>query len=423
MFTGVDHNLGDLPFHLAHRDVVPVRSQLSGRASRAGRNAAHLSVPGRPGGGDADGGGGFCAPRDPRREPRPRMGAAGPPAPVRVARDPRPPGRAAGPACSSSPAVGSASSGSAATWTPPATASSACCAGRPTTTRSCPGPAALGEHRDHDADPAALVPARDAAVPDRGHPVVAGDHRGRSRPRAGAGCWPPARSWASCRSPTRMPSPRRWPSRFALAVLFPDPRGWARSLGAARSRPPFPRSSSSPTGRRCSRGRFLGWQVGWDRERARRPASSGGSTSACSSPRCSSRSSGAGAGPWSSGRLLRFYLPFALCFVVPNLVRLSPWIWDNIKFMIWWHIVSAVLVALLLARLWRSGRAGRAAAGILFVLLDPLRVARPLARGRRQDRSCRSSLPKAPRSRRTSSPTRRRARSSSTPPPTTRRCT
>jgi hypothetical protein len=54
-------------------------------------------------------------------------------------------------------------------------------------------------------------------------------------------------------------------------------------------------------------------------------------------------------------KLLRFCLPFALCFLVPNLVRLSPWIWDNIKILFYWQIASAPLVAVVLARLWRSG--------------------------------------------------------------------
>jgi hypothetical protein len=76
-----------------------------------------------------------------------------------------------------------------------------------------------------------------------------------------------------------------------------------------------------------------------------------------------------GAQPVVERRLRRFYIPFALCFVVPNLVRLSPWMWDNIKFMVWWHLASSVLIALLLARLWRMGRGARAAAAALFVLL------------------------------------------------------
>ena len=53
-------------------------------------------------------------------------------------------------------------------------------------------------------------------------------------------------------------------------------------------------------------------------------------------------------------RLLIFYSPFLLCFIVPNLIRLAPWIWDNIKVLFWWYVASTPLVALLLARGLRS---------------------------------------------------------------------
>jgi hypothetical protein len=56
-----------------------------------------------------------------------------------------------------------------------------------------------------------------------------------------------------------------------------------------------------------------------------------------------------------SGKLLFFYLPFVLCFIVPNVYKLSPWVWDNIKVLLYWWIASAPLVALVLARLWRRG--------------------------------------------------------------------
>ena len=36
------------------------------------------------------------------------------------------------------------------------------------------------------------------------------------------------------------------------------------------------------------------------------------------------------------GPLLRFYLPFTFCFIVPNLVKLAPWGWDNIKVLFYW---------------------------------------------------------------------------------------
>lgn len=70
-----------------------------------------------------------------------------------------------------------------------------------------------------------------------------------------------------------------------------------------------------------------------------------------------------------SRRLLLFYLPFTLCFVVPNVVRLAPWIWDNVKILFYWWIASAPLVALLLSRLWRDGPAQRVIAVALFVCL------------------------------------------------------
>jgi hypothetical protein len=64
--------------------------------------------------------------------------------------------------------------------------------------------------------------------------------------------------------------------------------------------------------------------------------------------------------------LLRFYLPFTLCFIVPNLIRLAPWRWDNLKVMVYWYIASAPLIAMLFARLWRGNNLIRLAAPALF---------------------------------------------------------
>lgn len=66
-------------------------------------------------------------------------------------------------------------------------------------------------------------------------------------------------------------------------------------------------------------------------------------------------------------RLLLFYLPFTLCFVVPNVLKMAPWIWDNIKVLYYWWLASAPLVALLLVKLWREGRIRRVIAVLLFV--------------------------------------------------------
>jgi hypothetical protein len=68
-------------------------------------------------------------------------------------------------------------------------------------------------------------------------------------------------------------------------------------------------------------------------------------------------------------RVLLFYLPFTLCFIVPNFLKMAPWIWDNIKVLYYWWLASAPLVALLLAWLWRRGRIVRALAVLLFVLV------------------------------------------------------
>jgi hypothetical protein len=66
-------------------------------------------------------------------------------------------------------------------------------------------------------------------------------------------------------------------------------------------------------------------------------------------------------------KLLLFYLPFTLCFIIPNLIKLAPWVWDNIKVIFYWFIASVPIVALLLARLLR-GRFMFRAAGVALLL-------------------------------------------------------
>lgn len=79
-------------------------------------------------------------------------------------------------------------------------------------------------------------------------------------------------------------------------------------------------------------------------------------------------------------RLLKFYTPFLLCFIVPNLVKVAPWIWDNIKVLFLWYVASAPLVAWLLARWWQQRSVFRwLAPAVLLTLilagsLDVLRV-------------------------------------------------
>lgn len=64
-----------------------------------------------------------------------------------------------------------------------------------------------------------------------------------------------------------------------------------------------------------------------------------------------------------------FYAPFVLCFVVPNLFKLAPWVWDNIKVLVYWFLASVPIVACLLARLLRLGPISRIVAMAALVVL------------------------------------------------------
>jgi hypothetical protein len=64
-----------------------------------------------------------------------------------------------------------------------------------------------------------------------------------------------------------------------------------------------------------------------------------------------------------------WFAPMWLWFVVPNLIVLQPWIWDNTKFFVFWALLGSVVVGGVLAGLLRSGRAGVGLAVALMVLL------------------------------------------------------
>ena len=53
-------------------------------------------------------------------------------------------------------------------------------------------------------------------------------------------------------------------------------------------------------------------------------------------------------------RVIWFYVPFIFCFLIPNLIKVAPWVWDNIKVLFLWYVASAPLVAWLLARWWQQ---------------------------------------------------------------------
>lgn len=68
-------------------------------------------------------------------------------------------------------------------------------------------------------------------------------------------------------------------------------------------------------------------------------------------------------------RLLLYALPFVVWFIVPNVLRLAPWLWDNIKVLVYWWLGGVPIVALLLARLWSDRTGPRIAAVALAVVL------------------------------------------------------
>ena len=67
-----------------------------------------------------------------------------------------------------------------------------------------------------------------------------------------------------------------------------------------------------------------------------------------------------------SRRVVLFLAPFSLCFIIPNALKMAPWIWDNIKVLFYWWLAAAPLVAILLARLWQKGGLKKAIAAVLF---------------------------------------------------------
>ncbi|MEP7270851.1 MAG: hypothetical protein ABI882_05075 [Acidobacteriota bacterium] len=68
-------------------------------------------------------------------------------------------------------------------------------------------------------------------------------------------------------------------------------------------------------------------------------------------------------------RTRRFYWPFLIWFILPNLVLLAPWPWDNIKVLICWSLVSAPFIALVLADGFRRSILWRLASGLLLIIL------------------------------------------------------
>jgi hypothetical protein len=150
-----------------------------------------------------------------------------------------------------------------------------------------------------------------------------------------------------------------------LALLFRRPRawGWFFAVALFAAAPQLAWSARASAVRPAS---FLGWHLGWDRDGQNVAwfwlANTGLFIPLLITALIARRR-------LLPPLLLRFYLPFTLCFVVPNVVRLSPWIWDNIKFLFYWYVASAAVVALLLARMARGRLVARVTAPVLLAAL------------------------------------------------------
>jgi hypothetical protein len=166
-----------------------------------------------------------------------------------------------------------------------------------------------------------------------------------------------------------------------LAVLFPRRQWLAFAVPAVLLAAPQVLWLAS--GSAMQTGRFLAVQVGWDRG-TRDPLTFWLWNTGVFLPLLAAALLWRRGGHVVPAPLARFYVPFACCFVVPNLLRLSPWIWDNVKFLFLWWVASAPLVAALLARLLRDRTLPRVAGAALLAAatlagaLDVWRVARPV---------------------------------------------
>jgi hypothetical protein len=115
-------------------------------------------------------------------------------------------------------------------------------------------------------------------------------------------------------------------------------------------------------------GRFFEWQYGWDHGKDN-PIWFWLKNAGLFIPLTVAAVLWRGKHPLVPRRLLLFLAPFSLCFIVPNVLKMAPWIWDNIKVLFYWWVASAPLVAILLSRLWRKGLALKFLALLLFACI------------------------------------------------------
>ena len=48
---------------------------------------------------------------------------------------------------------------------------------------------------------------------------------------------------------------------------------------------------------------------------------------------------------FANSKLKKFYLAFLFLFIITNIIIFQPYDWDNMKLMIWWFLMSSILIA------------------------------------------------------------------------------
>jgi hypothetical protein len=151
-----------------------------------------------------------------------------------------------------------------------------------------------------------------------------------------------------------------------LVVLFPGVRAWSRFFVPVVVLA-GPQVFWLLHGTGIAQGSFVQWRVGWDRA-FEGPLwfwfyNTGLAIPAVAAALVWRESE------WLVSRdLARFLAPFAGCFLLPNLLQLSPWLWDNIKFLFFAHVAATPLLALLIVKLWRFRRWGARAASVVLLV-------------------------------------------------------
>jgi hypothetical protein len=148
-----------------------------------------------------------------------------------------------------------------------------------------------------------------------------------------------------------------------LALLFVRHwRDWALFFAGATILA-VPQIVWSTRGAGASAGTFVGWHYGWTM-----PRDGPFSLAEFWAINLGLAWLGLAALAWPralvSPRLRLFLAPFLLCLIVPNVVRLAPWEWDNIKVLLYGYLALVPPLALLLARLLRAGWPARAVAAL-----------------------------------------------------------